>query len=196
MSDANETYGAMVADRVTELANDGARDCAYEPEARRMLVIERVHRPRTPDLLDPQESMHLRAIFADRLEAQLADPERALECAAVRDAASGEIVYRLYAWNHGVAYLFEASRVRLVAHGTQHDLEVWDPAQRPLFWSMDAALRAPGHGLRQPLVFAWWKDDEWDEVRDAEPGTTGSQPWLRDLLGDLGREASTAAFAG
>ena len=179
MSDADDTYRGMVADAVRERA----RASRYEPEVRRPLLIDGVIRPTKLEDLEAADLLHLRAIFAERLEKHLADRERAVERALVRDAASGEITYRLYTWNYGAAYLFDASRVRLVAHATQHILEVWSTSQRPLFYEMDHALGRPDHGLRQPLAFEWWNEGAWEEVIDEEPGTVGSQPWLADLLG-------------
>jgi hypothetical protein len=179
MSDADDTYRGMVADAVRERA----RATGYEPEVRRPLVIDGVIRPTKVEDLEAADLLHLRAIFSERLEAHLAGRGRAVERALVRDAESGEIVYRLYTWNHGAAYLFDAARVRLVAHATQHTVEVWSLSQRPLFYEMDLALRRGDHDLRQPLSFEHWNDDAWDEVLDAEPGTVASQPWLRDLLG-------------
>lgn len=184
MSRGDDTYRALVSHAVS--GRD--RASSYVPEARSPLVIDSVTRPAAIDDLDGDDLVLLRALFRDRLEVHLADREKASERALVRDAATGELLHRLYTWNYGVLYLFDArltsaGSVRLLAHATQHTVEVWSTAQRLLFFEMDAALRAVGHGLRQPLAFEWWKDHEWDEVIDAEPGTVGSQPWLRDLLG-------------
>jgi hypothetical protein len=180
MADPNDAYRSMVADAVRAR---GATSSPYQPEMKRDLRICDVHRPRSVEELCPEELLHLRAVLGKKLETHLLDREMATECACVRDEGNGEVVLRLYGWGHGSVFLFEASRVCLVAHATQHTVEVWSSSQRPLFFEMDAALRRGDHGLEQPIAFEWWHEDAWDEVRDAEPGTVGSQPWLTDLLG-------------
>lgn len=70
----------------------------------------------------------------------------------------------------------------VVAFGSQHDIEHWSLAQRDLFFAMDRALREEGHGFQQPLDFCWANEGCWDELVDTEPGTIGSEPYLRKEL--------------
>jgi hypothetical protein len=80
---------------------------------------------------------------------------------------SGAAAALVIAWSHGVSYTFGADG-RLLAFGSQHDVEVWHLGQRALFHEIDHALHAASSPLTHPLSFAWWDDGLWDELEEGE----------------------------
>jgi hypothetical protein len=174
---AADVYGGMVA----EIIDARPRSSTYQPNVPMTLRITSRRQPARVDELSPDEREQLQAIFEKDLPKALANPENEIEVAEVVDA-QGNVHFRLYGWNYGVGYLFPPSGLDVVAFGSQHDIEHWSLAQRDLFVAMDRALRAKGHGFRQPLYFGWSDDSCWDEIKDEEPGTVGSEPHLREQL--------------
>ncbi|HTJ31852.1 MAG TPA: hypothetical protein VL738_01350 [Dactylosporangium sp.] len=177
MTDPSSAYRSVVGDIIA------ARPTAEPPPDAPDLRISRRRQPQTVADLLPAEVEQLRAVWHDcSLDDVLADEEYEVEAAEVVDAA-GIVRFRLYGWNYGVGYLFPPEGLAVVASGAQHDIEHWRLEQRPLFAAMDRALRAGGHGFSQPLHFCWTDDTCWDEIAGAEPGTVGSEPYLRALFG-------------
>jgi len=72
-----------------------------------------------------------------------------LEVARVVDASERD-VYRLWGMDFGGIYLIDADSLNVVAFASQHDVEHWSCAQRPVFFAMDQAIQRGGHGFRQP----------------------------------------------
>jgi hypothetical protein len=178
---AAAAYGGAVA----EIIDARSRKSSYVPKAVLALRIANHRQPKTTNELLPDERVQLEAIWhGRRLDEVLGDTENEVEVAEVK-GASGATLYRLYGWNYGVGYLFPRRGLDVVAFGSQHDIEVWRIEQRDLFAAMDAALRKPKHGFRQPLSFGWWNDDEWAELEDAgseEQGAWGSEKYIRERL--------------
>lgn len=168
---------------VAEIIAGRAADRPYPDDAPQLSIVNS-RRPLTVAELAPDEIEQLRAACGDEgqtLPDALADEENEIEAAEVVDA-DGVLRYRLYGWNYGVGYLFPPSGLEVVAFAAQHDLEHWRLEQRPLFAGMDRATRAAGHGFQQPLHFCWTDDSCWDELAGREPGTVGSEPFLRGLF--------------
>ena len=178
---AAETY----RDQVADIMDSRAADVPYPPGAPELTVVNRRLATSTADL-NEAEIVQLRACCADgTLEDTLADPELQVEAAEVVDG-SGAVRYRLYGWNYGCGWLFPPDGLDVVAFAAQHDLEHWSLAQRDLFAGMDRALRAGGHGFRQPLFFCWADDSCWEKIADAAPHSVQSEPYLRRLFGLAG----------
>jgi hypothetical protein len=178
----------MVADII-----DGrqSRD-PYPPGAPQLQIVNH-HRPLVLEDLAPAELAQLHAAWYSEdgpgLSAALHDEENDIEAAQVVDE-TGTLRYRLYGWNYGVGYLFPAEGLEVVAFGAQHDLEHWSRDQRDLFAGMDRAMRARGHGFRQPLSFCWDNDECWDEIpEDAEPHSRRSEPYLLRQFARAAQEA-------
>jgi hypothetical protein len=115
------------------------------------------------------------------LEQVLGKEEFSVEVAEVVDPL-GTIRYHLFGWNFGVGYLLPPHGMDVIAFASQHDIEHWNADQRDLFVAMDTALKAPGHGFRQPLSFCWWDDSCWAALAGKQPGTIGSEPHLRQTF--------------
>lgn len=172
-SDPSEAYGSIVAEAIAA----EPRDSTYRPAAPTALTITGVHQPKKLDELAPEELTQLRHVLGAYLEEGLAGDEMMLEAAEVVDA-EGELRYRLYGWNYGVGYVMPAEGLNVLAYASQHDIEHWRLEQRDLFYAMDAALRKPGHGFRQPLTFCWWREECWEELEGTVPGTVASEPYV------------------
>ena len=184
---AAEVYGSIV----TNLIASVPRDSEYVPTHPMELRIVRRRQPHSVDELAPDEREQLAAIFApDPLDVVLAedyvidDCPLELEVAEVIDD-TGAVRYRLYGWNYGVGYLMPPRGLDVVAMGCQHDLEHWHLDQRDVFWAMDRAYQRGDHGFRQPLKFCWWEQECWDEIADKPRGSVGSEPYLRQSLGQI-----------
>lgn len=160
----SEPYRRAVADTIAaQRAASG-----WAPDRPRSLRLITVEQPRSLDELAPDVRRCLLALF--KTEAQLAavlgDHERAVEVARVADD-DDLTVGLIAAWNYGVSYAFD-TRDRLVAYGSQHDVEAWHLGQRPLFFELDRALRDGPAVLRQPIAYRWWDDGLWSELADDE----------------------------
>jgi hypothetical protein len=167
---------------VAEIIDARSRKSSYVTKAVLALRIANRRQPKSVGELLPDERKQLAAIWEGRrLDDVLGDAENEVEVAEVVDA-KGATVYRLYGWNYGVGYLFPTRGLDVVAFGSQHDIEEWRIEQRDLFAAMDAALRKPGHGFRQPLSFGWWNDDAWAELEDQPPGQARSEKYIRERL--------------
>lgn len=153
--------GTVYSGLVRDILDTRPRDTTYQPKSAPELHLERYRMPTSVDELTPSEQRQLQKIWSPMPLAEvLADEENEVEVADVVDA-SGRVLYQLFAWNYGVGYLLENGTAEVVAMGTQHDIEIWSPDQRDLFFAMDRALRASSPTFRQPLSFDWWSDDEW-----------------------------------
>lgn len=165
---------------------DSRRSTRPYPSGAPMLTIVRARRPQSVAELTPAEADQLAAVWYEEedgadLDHVLSNEEYDIEAAEIVDG-TGTLRYRLYGWNYGVGYLFGPQGLDLVGFGAQHDIEHWSVGQRDLFAAMDRALRTGGHGFAQPLHFCWDDDSCWDEIAGAEPGTVGSEPYLRRQL--------------
>lgn len=172
----SSAYRSVVAD----ILQDNPRDSDYRPPRPMLLSIRNSRQPQRLEALAPEEQTQLHAILGDRLDPSwlqtaLSSDEYCVEVAEVVDD-TGTTRYRLYGWNYGVGHLMSASGLVLFASGCQHNMEHWHPDQRPLFYAMDAALRAGGHGFLQPLSFCWWVESCWEDIED-EP----SAPYPQQL---------------
>lgn len=170
----NDVYRGAVAERIAELRTT----TAWRPEQARALRVAEVRRPRELEDLAPDELRPLIALFRTeaKVRALLADPERVVELAVIGDS-DGTVAVRLFAWNDGVSYSFDAAG-KLLAFGSQHDVEHWHLGQRVLFFELDHALRAATPPLRQPIAFQWWNDGLWEELGEGEDV---GDPMLADL---------------
>jgi hypothetical protein len=189
-SPATEAYNSVVAEMLSE-----PRDSTFKPAVELKLKIVNRRQPKTVAEFLPVEREQLETMLHPWPLHELLEQdggENEVEAAEVVDE-SGKVRYRLYGWNYGVGYLFEATGLGIVAMGTQHDLQHWRLSQRDLFWAMDRALRAGGHGFRQPLDFCWDKQACWDELEGTEPGTVGDEPYL---LKEMEKAAKERAAAG
>lgn len=163
---ADDEYAKQVRDVLAERAQGGGGS-TYVPVRKLDLALERVRRPKSTAELTSHERAQLEALFAPRLlDDVLADPEMALEVAQLL-FPDGRIAYHLYAWSYGIGYLMAPDDVHyVVAHGSQHDIERWEPEQRDLFFAVDAALRAAKTPLTQPLSFDWRDDEVWSNPEE------------------------------
>jgi hypothetical protein len=152
--------------QVREILDPRARNSTYLPQAPPKLALKRYRRPINVDELTEQEQGQLEHIWQPlRVLDVLSEPENQLEVAEVVDLDSGQVVYRLWAWNYGVGYLVEADSNELVARGRQRDIDIERLSQRPVFFAMDRALQAEP-AFQQPLSFGWWDDEKWDNLAD------------------------------
>lgn len=177
--DASKAYG----DAVTDIIAATPRESSYQPAVPVELYVKYRRMPASAAELAPIERMQLACIVEggdiDRaIREGSEDMPLDIEVAVVVDGA-GTPVYRLYGMNYGVVYLMKAELMECVAFACQHDLEHWHKSQRDVFWAMDRAMRRGGHGFQQPMKFCWWEEKCWDEVKDAEPGTVNSAPYVQ-----------------
>lgn len=78
----------------------------------------------------------------------------------------------------------DADSLNVVAFATQHIVEHWNTAQRPVFFAMDHALQRAGHGFQQPHQWCWWDDDHWAVVASKPPGSMYSESYIRKFFAD------------
>jgi hypothetical protein len=172
---------AAYSKAVTKQLAKQSRDSTYRPEKPLTLKVQNARMPASVEELGPEERVQLRAVFGKRLERALGNEETQLEAAEVVDE-TGAIRYRLYGANFGEGYLFPAEGLDLIAFAAQHDVEHWSLSQRPIFYAMDAALRAGSHGFMQPLTFCWWREECWKKLEGTRPGRVGSEPHVRKRI--------------
>lgn len=184
--EASQVY----AEQVAELIAANPRESSWAPAQPVELFVRRRRQPTSLEEIEPIERQQIERMFPGQdLAALLSgnalrddeleeDFPLDLEVAVVVDA-EGAPRYRLYGMNYGCIYLMAADSLTCVAFAAQHDLEHWHADQRPIFWAMDRAMRRHDHGFQQPLKFCWWHEPCWEEIVDAERGTVGSEPYLR-----------------
>jgi hypothetical protein len=179
--DPSSVYAGQVADIIAATP----RDSTYRPTTPLELFVRNRRAISSIDQLEPEELLQLSKLCGDGLARAITDGidgmPMDLEAAHVVDDA-GALRYRLYGSNYGVVYLMSASGLECIAFAAQHDLEHWNLDQRAIFWAMDRAMSRRDHGFQQPMEFCWWRENCWDEIRDVEPGTVNSEPYIRQML--------------
>jgi hypothetical protein len=111
--------------------------------------------------LDDVQRRHLTCIYGDRLDTVLSEGN--VQSATFSE--DGAPRYRLYTKPHGSGYLLPEHGNALLAHATQHHIEVWSPDQRALFTAIDDAIRARTPGVTE-VTFPRADDPRWEEVAE------------------------------
>lgn len=122
------------------------------------LVLSSLETLTNSEQLDSVQRRHLTCIYGQRL------PHVLLEGVQSAIFVEGDAArLRLYTKPHGSGYLLPEDGNALVAHASQHEIEMWSLDQRALFAAIDDAIRA-----RTPTVtevsFPRADDPRWEEV--------------------------------
>lgn len=173
---SSNAYNHLVMGRIAELRATSAWR-PPEGSALSLRVLE-VRAPRATESLHAHERRDLEGLLGPKLLVTLlADAEKDVQVVTLVDDA-GTRAAVIYAWGYGGSYTFDAQG-KLLAFGSQHDVEVWTHTQRPLFWSLDQALSQTS--LTIPSVtFPWWDEGQWEEL---EEGEDRGDPGLARLRG-------------
>jgi hypothetical protein len=172
---SSTAYNHLVTGRIAELR---AASAWRPPTSAPSLRVLEVRAPRAIESLHAHERRDLERLLGPKLLLTLlADAEKDVQVVTLVDDAGARAAV-IYAWGYGGSYTFDAQG-KLLAFGSQHDVEVWNHAQRLLFWSLDQALSHTSLSIPS-VTFPWWDEGLWEEL---EEGEDRGDPGLARLRG-------------